>query len=245
MPDIVSSPANVTDSGAWYHRRRSGGRSGVAPVTEGGVASTLTVNASVLVPPALEARHSSVVPDVSSVTSRASHPDVVHGDSGSDTVQRTFTGPRNHPSSPSGPVTSRVMTGAVLSVGAAPADATPSTLSPATTVASAARSLARVIRSSDHNPAIQGDATAASRTEAPGLSDRRPPGTASAGLTTTRWYPSRPAALIQSSRVSNWTRYEPAGTGRNGNSRIVRVRSPHGPPSRPSATVCTRRPRRT
>src|SRR3954469_5162580 len=173
MPDIVSSPANVTDSGAWYHRRRSGGRSGVAPVTEGGVASTLTVNASVLVPPALEARHSSVVPDVSSVTSRASQPEVVHGDSGSDTLQRTLTGPRNHPSSPSGPVTSRVMTGAVRSVGAAPADATPSAPSPATTVAIAARSMARVIRSYDHNPAIQGDATGQPPGSRPRVGGRR------------------------------------------------------------------------
>src|SRR3712207_2581412 len=107
------------DTGARYHRRRSGGRSGAAPVTDGAVESTLTVIESKLVPPALDARHSSVTPDVSSLTVRASQPDVVHEDSGSLIVQRTLTGPRNQPSSPSGPSTLRVMTGAVLSVGAA------------------------------------------------------------------------------------------------------------------------------
>src|SRR5690349_6489180 len=110
MPESASAPENAIDTGARNQPRESGGRSGAAPVTDGAVESILTVRPSVLVPPALEARHSRLTPDVSSLTVCASQPDVVHGDSGSVTVQWTLSAPRYQPSSPPSPLTVRVIT---------------------------------------------------------------------------------------------------------------------------------------
>src|SRR4051812_20360237 len=130
MPDPASVPVNETVTGWLCHRPRSAGRSGVAAPTAGATESIFTTIPFDAVPPTLVARHSSATPAVSAATSRASHPVEVHADSGSSTVHLTFTGPRYQPSSPTVPVTVRVMTGAVGSPAAPAAPATASASSP-------------------------------------------------------------------------------------------------------------------
>ena len=102
-PDMASLPLKLTESAWLYQPLASAARAGLG-VAPGAVLSILKVFETVVIPPSLSALQVSVMPVVSALSVRASHPSVDRMiDSGSTTLQLTVTVVTYHPFEPSCP----------------------------------------------------------------------------------------------------------------------------------------------